>query len=178
MSSFEQAIPILMAHEGGYINNPDDPGGPTNWGISTLLIQREGITPQELQIPDLSADGIRLMPRDAAIACYQRRWWDRYGYAQIDDWRVATKLFDFGVNANPGYSHRIAQLSVTAMGHPVPPDGVLGPKTFAAINACDPAPLLMELCDWMRCYYRSLAVRNPKLAQFQTNWLRRAQWVG
>ncbi len=178
MSTFENAIPVVLRHEGGYVFNPDDPGGETNFGISMLIIRREKITPQMLGIPDFNPGSMKLMNVDAAKAIYKTRFWDRYDYGRLNDQFVATKIFDCGVNCGPERAHRMAQQAANACGQKIDVDGNLGPISVAAINACDRGKFLMAMKSEMERYYTTLASQRPKLQQFLKIWLKRAAWVG
>lgn len=176
MSDFSLAIPVILQHEGGWVNNPSDPGGETNFGISMLIIKREGITPQELGIPDLNPGSMKGMKVDAAVTIYKRLFWDKYGYGQIADQKVATKVFDCSVNCGPSRAHRMAQNAAIKCGQNITADGIFGPNTIKAINACDPKQWMQAMIAEMTNYYLAIIQANPKLAVFKNNWLHRAQW--
>jgi lysozyme family protein len=178
MSTFENAIPVILKHEGGYVNNPLDHGGATNWGISTLIIQRENITAEELGIPDLTPESIKLMTIDAAKSIYKKLFWDKYAYGRIVNQNVATKIMDINVNCGVSRAHCIAQLASTDCGHPLTSDGILGSKSFAAINACDPTKLLKAMCARQLAYYEAIVAHNPTQSVFLRNWTKRSQWQG
>src|SRR5690606_39725856 len=83
---FLRAVEVVLEHEGGYVNDPRDPGGETNWGISKRAY------------PDLD---IANLTRTDAIAIYYRDWWQRYEYDRLKDDAVVTKLLDMAVNMGP-----------------------------------------------------------------------------
>lgn len=187
MSEFELAIPVILKHEcpspiapvgGGWVNDPRDRGGATVYGISTLIMRREGITAQEMGVPDLSPETLKLVTVETAKRVYKRLFWDRYGYENIDDQRCATKVFDAAVNCGPGNGHRQAQRACMLAGKPVVVDGLLGPRTVATINSLDPQVYLKCMAQAMADYYRGLVANNPSQQCWLSNWLRRAAWVG
>jgi lysozyme family protein len=167
---------VVLAHEGGYVNHPQDPGGPTNWGISLLMVEREGITAKQLGIPDLSPESFRKMPQSAAIAMYRLYFWDRYHYDQIQVQEMATKLFDAAVNIGPARAHRLGQYAANICGKHLLADGILGPVTFAALNTVLPFDWMKAMAEELRFYYQSLITRKPSLMVFANNWLQRAAW--
>lgn len=177
-STFEQAIPVLMAHEGGWVDDPQDPGGETNYGWSMLTIERLGLTPRDLGIDqDKFTPGcLKLMTADTAQALYRKYFWNRYGYGAIANQTAATKVFDAAVNMGPSRAAVFAQNVCNAQGHQVSPDGVLGPISFAAINAIDGATFVRAYAQQMTDYYLAVIAAHPNESKFKSNWLHRAQW--
>lgn len=171
MASFDYAIPVVLKHEGGYCNIKQDKGGATNFGISTLIINREGITAKQLGIPDLTPESIKLMKVEAAEWVYETLFWNKYHYSNLSNDIVATKILDCGVNCGPSRSHRFAQEVVG-----VAVDGILGPKSIAAINAYDPKKFILEFCAIQLKYYQGLVAKNPSQSIFLKNWTKRSQW--
>lgn len=156
---FLRAVEVVLDHEGGYVNDPRDPGGETNWGISKRAY------------PNLD---IANLTRADAIAIYYKDFWQRYNYAQLQDDIVATKLLDMAVNMGPATAHRLLQEALVFLGHPVAVDGIIGPQTIAAANKADPKRLLQVL-RWMAAhhYYR-IAAQRPQSRAFLIGWLTRA----
>lgn len=177
MSDFEQAIKVILKHEGGWVDDPDDPGGQTNFGISMLIIRREKITPEQCGVKDFSPGALKKMPVSAAKDIYRKLFWDKYGYGKIEDQTVATKVFDCAVNCGPSRSHAMIQKAVNTIDDgALTVDGILGPVTIAAINNADPTELVENMAAEMRSYYLSIIAKKPVLAKFKNNWLRRATW--
>jgi len=177
MSDFNLAIPVILAHEGGFSQDPHDPGGATKYGISTRFLQDEGITAAELGLSDLSPASIRQLKLDVAKNLYKKYFWERYQYGQISDQSIATKCLDVCVNLGPR-ANKMAQRAATASGHPATDDGVLGPKSFAAINACEPQIWLQAMVDEQMAYYLAIVAKNPGLRVFLRGWTKRAHWAG
>lgn len=172
MATFEDAIPVILAHEGGWVANPKDPGGETNYGISTLIIEREGITNEELGLPPGRDPGwLKAMTKDAAIGIYKRLFWDKFDYGRINDQTAATKVFDCAVNCGPSRAHVMAQRVAG-----VAQDGILGPQSIDAINKLDSKQFVAAFAYAMRNYYTELVERKPSLGVFLSNWLRRSTW--
>src|SRR5690606_34526085 len=88
---FAVAVEVVLRHEGGYVHDPADPGGETNWGIS------------KRSYPHLD---IASLTREQAIEIYRRDWWNRHGYDRIKSLDVAVKTFDLAVNMGPAAAHR------------------------------------------------------------------------
>lgn len=157
-AAFDDAVALVLRHEGGYVNDGADPGGETNFGIS------------KRNYPDLD---ITSLTREQAIAIYRRDWWERYGYGRLAD-AIAVKTFDLAVNLGPATAHKLLQTAVQSLGQDVGVDGRLGPESCAAANRCDAAELRQALRDEAAAHYRHLAERNPALAKFLGGWLARA----
>lgn len=178
MSVFANAIPVILRHEGGWVNDPDDLGGETNYGISTLIIKREGITAEELGISSFRPGALKGMTVDAAKAVYKKIYWDRYKYGEVTDDTVATKIFDAAVNCGPYWGHLLAQKAANACGQKLEEDGKFGPLTRAGINACNPEQWLKEMASAMAGHYQDITVKRPRNRKFLKNWLKRAAWIG
>lgn len=182
MSSFDQAIPVIMAHEGTptnfWVDDPDDPGGETVWGWSMLTIQRLGLTPRDLGLnQDVFTPGcLKEVSKAVCEHLYFRFFWLRYNLGLVSDQTAATKMMDAAVNMGPARAVKFAQSACNRLGHPTEVDGQLGKQTAASINTCDPAEFVRAYRDEMKAYYLSIIAKSPKLAKFQKNWLRRAEW--
>ena len=172
MARFSDAIDTVLAQEGGYVNDPLDPGGETKWGIS------------KRQYPDLD---IKAITREEAVAIYKRDYWNRYRVALIDDRSIANKYFSFVVNMSPRSAGRIVQRALRSVGVTVEVDGHVGPKTRSAVNGLDmaigcwirhPEENTMSLLAAIRSeaagHYRLLIERNPDLERFRKGWMNRA----
>lgn len=176
MSDFNVAIQVVLTHEGGWVSNPNDPGGETNFGWSMMNIQRIGLTPDDLGVPNFDPGCLKSMTVDTAIALYKKYYWDPGGYEAILDQTSATKIFDCGINCGPAHAHQMAQRAATACGRQVTADGVLGPMSIAAINTIFAPDFVRAMGAQMEAYYRALVAAKPSDAEFLSNWLKRAAW--
>ena len=157
---FEKAIPIILKHEGGYVDDPNDLGGETKYGIS------------KRSYPHLD---IKNLTREEAIEIYRRDWWDKYRYGDIKDQDVATKVFDLSVNMGPAQAHKLLQRAVNWVSDAgLVVDGILGPKTLLATNAAEPMKVLQALRFLAAEYYYSLAKARTESRTFLFGWLNRA----
>lgn len=176
MSDFAPAIAVVLAHEGGWVHNANDAGRETNFGISMSIIEREGLQPADLGLPNFNPGAMKLLTKERAAALYRSLFWDKYGYGALQNQRVATKVFDFAVNASPHQAALEAQRAAVKCGQVVTVDGELGPASFAAINACGQVPMLLALRDRLTAYYELILTTHPQWAEFRSNWLLRAAW--
>lgn len=177
MSSFDESIKVVLAHEGGWVLDPRDLGRETNFGISMKFIESEKVTPQELGVDDLQTPGcLKKMKVETAKAIYRKYFWDRFGYGKILDQKVATKLMDVAVNCGPSHAHKLAQEAANDCGQHLETDGLLGPKSFEGLNACDPVAWMKAMCARQLGYYKAIVVARPINAAFMSNWTKRAAW--
>jgi lysozyme family protein len=114
--TFERAVEFILAKEGGHVNDPQDPGGATAYGIS------------QRAYPDLD---IASLTRDQAISIYHTHVWDRLKIEMMPD-RLRLPFFDCAINQGPGFAtltlQRIAKVT---------PDGIIGYVTLAALVTRD-----------------------------------------
>lgn len=161
--AFFAQIKRTLEFEGGYANNPDDPGGETKFGISKTAY------------PDLD---IKSLSQADAIAIYKRDYWDVLNLASLPN-NIAMKVFDLAVNTGQGMAVKLLQRALT-LADPQAVlliDGVLGARTRALCRATSEQVVLPLLCGVARCHYLELADDHPTLRVFLTGWLRRANTV-
>ncbi|MFA2969801.1 hypothetical protein KWE21_04175 [Acinetobacter pittii] len=115
--SFDEVFERTIGHEGGYVNNPKDPGGETNWGITIVTARANGYT-----------GPMRYMKRDQAKEIYRKAYWERAKCAQYNS-AIAFQMFDAAVNHGIGNAIRILQRAIG-----VADDGSVGQITLGAIN--------------------------------------------
>lgn len=179
---FASALAVVMKHEGGFINDPDDPGGATKFGISLRWLKEVGeldLDGDGLPDGDLDLDGhidlndIEGLTHDNAAWFYKAHWWDRHRYGDFS-LTIATKVFDLAVNMGSGQAHKCVQRASRACGRPLADDGILGPRTRAALADLDPKPLRAALCSEAAGFYRGLVTARPVSAKYLNGWLNRA----
>lgn len=142
---YDTAFDRLIGNEGGYVNNPADPGGETNWGITWPILNQAiatGVVTSDTTIATLT--------RDQAKLVYKAFFWDKGQMDQFDP-AIAFQVFDFAVNS--GISTAIRKLQ-HAVG--VADDGNVGPATIAAIKSYTPAEVIMLFVAERLDFYRKL----------------------
>ena len=144
--NFDQAFDRLIGHEGGYVNNPSDPGGETKFGIS------------KRSYPNLDIANLTV---DAAKEIYRRDFWEPLGDAHP---AVKFQVFDFAVNSGIQTAIRKLQASIG-----VADDGHWGPKSAAALKAMDLNDVLMRFAAYRLDFMASLSVWD----KFGRGWARR-----
>lgn len=169
MANFDAYFPQLLKFEGGYVDNPADPGGATNLGITLGTFQRYayellGVAPTLQNLRDLRPD--------QAAVIYRKMYWDPIDGDAIALQLLAEIVFDFYVNA--GY-HAIALLQ-ELLGPSIAEDGRFGPQTLAALQRADQVALYARYRQGRIDYYRNLASAHPVLQRFLAGWLNRVLW--
>ena len=158
---FLDAVEFVLAREGGYNNDPDDPGKATNLGISQRSYPNEDIANME---------------RSRAIFLYHRDFWigDPPNRCEEMPRDVALPLFDFAVNAPAWAARRCLQRVVGAK-----PDGKLGPKSMAAIDKAvqrrGERAIGLDLIDHRLQRYVRRVQQGRSPAKFLLGWMRRLQ---
>lgn len=156
---FNKAVETVLKHEGGYVNNPNDLGGETNFGIS------------KKSYPNLD---IKNLTKDDAIAIYKRDFWDKYGYEDIGPEKIYTKIFDMAVCMGPHMAHLLIQRALWACNSPVNEDGILGIITKEAINNAVTSALQAAYKAEIAARFRFLANERKENKVFLKGWLKRA----
>ena len=144
MSNWDQAIKLLLKAEGGYVNDPYDPGGETNFGISKRSYPNE----------DIAA-----MTPERASELYKRDYWTPIQGDKLPD-KMAVVLLDSAVNQ--GVMTAITLLQVSLKLHV---DGIMGPKTLSAIERSG------DLGVWLFLLHRAQRyMRTRNVERYGFNW--------
>lgn len=122
--NFDRAFDLLMTHEGGFSNHPDDPGGATMYGVTEAVARENGYTGDMRDF--LLADAKKI---------YKTKYWDRCQCEVMPD-VIRYPLFDAAVNSGPGQAIKWMQAAAG-----VKADGIIGPMTRQAVTLLDPYAL-------------------------------------
>ena len=171
----------IIAREGGYVNDPGDPGGATKYGVTIGTMRRLG-----LDIDGdgrVSADDVRKLDRETAERIYLEHYFDRPRIAELPAVLQAS-VFDMYVNAGAS-AVKILQELLGQFGEAVGVDGVIGRQTLAAaarVAAKAPDYLADAYGIARRNYYYALADRRPASRKFarrkdggKGGWITRAE---
>ena len=169
-------IEAVIEREGGFVDHPDDRGGPTRFGITRSVARQHGF-----------GGSMDRFPREEAVAIYRRLFWLRPKFDEVAKRvpRIAAELFDTGVNMGPAVATGFLQRALTALnrqGRDYPdlvPDGRIGPKTLAALDAYletrgekgGETVLLRALEALQGERYLKLAEARPANESFLYGWL-------
>lgn len=165
MADFRPAVDKILKYEGGYVHDPLDYGGETNFGISKRAY------------PNLD---IEALTREDAIAIYYRDYWCKFSGDKLANQAVAEELLDSAVNMGWNRAVRFLQEALnllTEFGLLV--DGVVGPKTIEVANAYrHPAALVTVLNGLQFERYRQIIEKDPTQRKFFRAWLSRVEFTG
>jgi lysozyme family protein len=153
LTRFDDIIKVVLKHEGGYVNDPVDPGGETNFGIA------------KRSHPDVD---IKNLTEEGAIEIYYQDYWMKNRVPQVPD-ELKHIYFDMCVNQGKGRAVKILQQAANAKGANLKVDGGLGPKTISALNGVE----LDRVRAYRIKYYADLVTRKPDLEKFYFGWFRR-----
>lgn len=142
---YPDSYEATLQYEGGYVNDPDDPGGCTNMGI-TIGTLRDWRNDQSVNCDDVK----NLSPTEAALI-YALNYWSPVWGNQVPI-GVNTQVWDFGVNAGPSRAIKYLQMCVGTT-----QDGIMGPNTLQAVRDADVDRLLVQYHDARQGYYESLS---------------------
>ena len=127
--NFEAALKHVLVSEGGYVDHPADPGGRTNLGV-TQKVWEEWVG------HDVDEQTMRSLTPEMVAPLYEKNYWDRIKADNLPS-GVDYAVFDASVNSGVSRAIRWLQACVN-----VDADGVIGPKTLAAVNAANPDTLI------------------------------------
>ena len=165
MKTVRQIAEDIVAREGGFVNDPDDPGGATNYGVTigTMRALRH----------DTNHDGrvdvadVRGLTRSEAVEIFIRHYFERPGLGKLPP-EVQPALFDMYVNAGSG-AVKLLQRLFQARGYRCKEDGLIGPATIAAaaaMAALGPGTLNLAYGTARRDYYYRLADARPSSRKY------------
>jgi lysozyme family protein len=167
--NFARALPLVLRHEGGYVDHPKDPGGATNRGV-TIATFRAYVKPGGTK------DDLKRITDEQVATVYYRHYWAAVMAHELPS-GVDYAVFDFAVNSGPARAARYLQKIVG-----VAQDGKVGPKTIAAAKAMNASTIVNRLCDDRMAFLKALKTWPT----FGRGWTRRVadvratalSWVG
>lgn len=173
--SITSIIDGVIGREGRYSDNPNDPGGPTMWGITQKTARDHGY-----------AGLMRDLPRPLAVAIYTKDYVVAPGFDRVNmvSPAIAEELVDTGVNCGPALPGPWLQRALNVFNRQgsdyadVEVDGKIGPATIAALRAFldkrgkDGEAVLLRMLNCMQgARYLEIAEKNPKLESFTFGWM-------
>ncbi|QYK43326.1 MAG: peptidoglycan-binding protein [Paracoccaceae bacterium] len=181
MKTIEDIAAEIVAREGGFVNDPDDPGGATKYGVTIHTLRRLGL--------DLTGDGqvtvddVKRLTRADAQRIFVEHYFRRPRIDALPD-AIQPSVFDMYVNAG-GNAVKVLQRLLTDMGFPCDADGAIGPQTIHAAQAAweaAPSHLADAYAIARRNYYYALADARPASRKYarrrdggKGGWINRAE---
>ena len=159
---FEKALKRILKHEGGFVNDPLDSGGMTNLGVTKRVWE-------EFVGHPVSEADMRALTPEIIAPMYKMKYWNS-SYCEVLPKGLDYVVFDFAVNAGTGRSVKTLQQAIGCVA-----DGVIGPKTMAAINDANPKDLITKFSDARADFYQGIVTRKPDQARFIKGWLNRVE---
>jgi lysozyme family protein len=154
--NFKECLDLVLKSEGGYVNNPADPGGMTNLGVTKRVWEEfTGHGADEKEMRSLTPEKVAPL--------YEQKYW-RPCYGEVLPRGLDFVVFSMGVNAGPGRSVKLFQSAIGCV-----PDGVIGPATRGLILGSNTATLVAKFSEARREYYKSLKT----FPVFGKGWLAR-----
>lgn len=175
MSLKKKTIDHIIQVEGGYVNDPSDSGGETNWGVTKAVARKYGYE-----------GPMRDMPREIAFNIYEDMYWDSMLLDEIEKYSslVAAEMADTGVNMGIGRASTFLQIALNALNNQgkdypdIVEDGDIGRGTLAALNSFytrrgNDGMLVLEkaLNCQQGAFYIDLVRRRQKDEKFLYGWL-------
>lgn len=169
----------LSRHEGGFVNNPKDPGGETNRGVTiktwNAAAARFGWTP--------GVEGLKKLTQDQWVKIARTYYWEDMKLDSVDSQAIADAIFHITWGSGPGAAATIVQLALNDIGVTVGIDrpggklyrGVIGPETRAGIARANPAKLLEAIKKRHYEFMDSITGPNGLLRDFREGLLKRSK---
>lgn len=173
-TNYAKSLPLVLAHEGGYVNHPKDPGGATNKGVTQAVYDayRKG--------KGLAKKSVRNITSAEVKDIYETRYWDLAKCDQLPA-GIDYAVFDYSVNSGVGKAAKDLQRTVNDFGKvhikglmPLKVDGIIGSDTIAAVERCadkDEEGFINAYCDRRMKFLRSLKTWGT----FGKGWKRRVE---
>ena len=155
---FTDAVSRTLQREGGYVHDPDDPGGETNHGISKRAFP---------------AVNIKNLTVEEASRIYRQHYWNAGHFGDLNDRELACRVFDLAALSGVRQASLWLQKAVNLLGGALQEDGILGPISLSAINGYPHKKALLAALKWYAAGgYIALGARKPK---YRAGWLARLE---
>jgi len=140
-SNFQECLDLVLKSEGGWVNNPNDPGGETNLGVTKRVW---------VEYVGHPVESLKKLTKEDVAPLYELKYW-RPCYCEVLPRGLDFVVFSMGVNAGPGRSVKLLQSAIGCV-----PDGVIGPRTRELISSSNGADIIKKFSTSRREYYQSL----------------------
>jgi len=166
VASFDVFLPILLRFEGGYVDDPTDPGGETNKGITMATFRQ---CSHALLGIDPTSQNLQALTDAQAGIVYRALYWQKMSGDDFQLQDLADIVCDFYVNAGTNAT-LLLQRILNGMGSHLVEDGAIGPASIQALNSVDQVAVYRQYKQGRINYYQTLGQKFP---QFLEGWLNR-----
>jgi lysozyme family protein len=170
MANFTIFLPMLLKFEGGFADDPADPGGVTNKGITFKTFT--GCAKKLLNV-DPTLENLKNLTDDEAGTIYRALYWNPVRGDEMELQDLANIVCDFYVNGG-GNATKLLQRVMNDLGAELTVDGSIGPASMGALAGLDQTDVYRSYKSGRIAYYQNLALTQPALSKFLKGWLNRA----
>ncbi|HID4535093.1 TPA: glycoside hydrolase family 108 protein [Klebsiella pneumoniae] len=170
---FSKISSVILQHEGGYVNDPNDRGGETNMGI-TIATWR-AYAPSDLGI-EATTNTLRNMTKEQAEIIYYNHYWEPKGFCKIETIKIALMLYDWTITSGRAVT-QVRKMLHNEYNINLVVSNTMDDDMIHCINAIeDQEQLLSRIAEVRKEYYRSLTITNGEpntQVRFLTGWINR-----
>lgn len=169
MANFDICLPIILKNESGFVDDPDDPGGATNKGITfkTFCSCANSLLDTEPTMANLEA-----LTDEQAGKIYRQNYWNAVYGDEIASQNLANIVCDFYVNSEVAAA-KLLQTVLNDLGANLKVDGCVGPATTKALANVDQDEVYRRYKAGRIAFYQALVQENPSLSKFLKGWVNR-----
>ncbi|GAA6349586.1 glycoside hydrolase family 108 protein [Phocaeicola dorei] len=164
MADVKKLAPFILKWEGGWVNDPDDLGGATNMGVTIgtyeTYCRKKGY-------PKPTIERLKNLTKEEWTEILKTMYWDRWKADEIKSQSIADILVDF-VWASGAHGIKVPQDLVGVI-----PDGIVGPKTLAAVNSRNPRELFDQIKIARFDFIEDICRKRPANNKFKRGWMNR-----
>jgi len=157
----QKIVKFFKKWEGGYSNHPADKGGPTMMGITLKTFQ-------SYYGPDKTAADLKKMTEEQWLRIFKNGYYNKMKCGQIEDDSTALLCCDMGWGSGPVTAIKKIQACLGCQA-----DGIIGPKTLAAVNGKDRKAIFEKLWQMRKAWFEAIVKANPSQKVFLKGWLNR-----
>lgn len=170
MAKIDILAPFILSFEGGYVNDPHDPGGATNRGVTIATWRQVGYDKDG--DGDIDVADLKLITADDAVKRVMKpHYWDRWQADRIKSQSVANIVVDWvWASGKHGITGVQKLLGVKV-------DGIVGEKTLAALNAQDPRAIFDHIHHARARFIDQVIAGRPTSERYRAGWLRRLDYI-
>lgn len=169
MANFDVFLPLLLRFEGGFVDDPSDPGGATNKGITLGTFRN---CAGSLLGIDPTLDNLKALTDQQAGTIYKAQYWNQIHGDDITSQDLANIVCDFYVNAG-ARATKLLQTILNELGAALAVDGEIGAGSMQALARIDQIEVYRRYKQGRIKYYEDLAQSQPSLEKFLKGWLNR-----